>query len=116
MLEYQNDLVELGKFYAERLVFQSITSRAYSLTEQDNAPSSLAQIIPVMQALATSFGVERILRNPSWFFEQQHLNAQTLHSARLTLNHTYATIADHSFDLCQAFGIPEQSITAPIAQ
>ena len=109
MKEYQLDLVSLGSVYAERLTFQSITGKYLSLS-RENPQSKL------IKTLALSFGLERILRDTSWFFKNHYLNPECHGFAVSTLRNTYPEIAKSSLDIIEAYGIPESNITAPIAK
>ncbi len=109
MIEHQLDLIALGKAYAERLAFQSITNKYLSLVEGHENTK-------IIKTLALSFGIERILRAPSWFYNAHYLNAENYKNATSVLHHTYDQIAEVSLDIVNAFGIPTSNLTAPIAQ
>ena len=112
MLEHQLAFLELGNFYAERIAFQAIAQHIVSAKITQPYAS---EEIKLLETLAISFGIERILRNPEWFLTKNHFTGESISNARVTLNQTYRTIAKHSYDLTQAFGIPTECITAPIS-
>ncbi len=116
MLEHQNAFIELGKYHAERLAYQSLTQRALQLEIEAKTKPEQAQIAVLFNNLTMAFGLERILRDSSWFFANHHLNKESHASAKQTLQHSHAIISDYSYDLIKAFAIPEPCLRAPIAQ
>ena len=111
MLEHQLELLDLAHAYAERISFQSILGRFLAFESEHNNE----ELHALLKTMAISFGLERILRNPAWFFNNGHLNAENHPFAELTLKHTYAKISHHSHDIVEAYGIPKSCMTAPIA-
>jgi len=112
MLDHQIDMIEVSTAYAERLTYQSMVGRYIELKDSRTDQETLT----LWKTLTISFGLERILRNPQWFYNENHLNKETQKSASITLKTTYQKIAENSTDIVNAFGIPENAMTAPIAK
>ena len=112
MLEYQLEIVELAKAYAERISYQAMVAKYLEVDILHENP----EVISLLKTISLSFGIERILRDSGWFFSNGYLNKDSYHFAQVALKHTYEKIAECSHDIIEAYGIPESCITAPIAK
>eukprot|EP00095_Tigriopus_kingsejongensis_P001058 maker-scaffold631_size122145-snap-gene-0.40 protein:Tk01058 transcript:maker-scaffold631_size122145-snap-gene-0.40-mRNA-1 annotation:"acyl-coenzyme a oxidase peroxisomal" len=109
MFEEQDLVQAFAKSYADRIVcdaFQDV------LTQDDVVGSDMELMLKKLFQLHLLSTLERDL---PWFIEHGLLSPAQGHEALELNRQLCAEIAPHSLAICEAFGIPEEALAAPIA-
>ncbi len=105
--DVQNHVLYAARVHVENLVFEQMTE-AVARCADDGARERL-ELLTDMYALST------IQQDRAWFMEHGRISAELSKSITAEVERLMAEMRPLARDLVDAFGVPEESIAAPIA-
>lgn len=103
----QHHLVQVGFAYIERIILEQ-----FQLAVSKTAD---ARCKAVLQRLCNLFALSQIEKNKGWYLEQGYMEGVKTKAIRKVLNQLCWDIRQEAVPLVDAFQIPDECLTAPIA-
>ncbi len=104
----QDHLVLLGRAHAERVVVEQFVVAAQALEDEAFGPT--------LKTLSDLYALWRIEEDRGWFLESGYLTPNKSKAIRSLVNRLCGEVRRDALALVDAFGIPEESLGAPIAE
>jgi acyl-CoA oxidase len=106
--EVQDHLLQLARAWTERLIVERFT------TAVDDCDDASLQ--PVLADLCSLYGLWRMEQDMGWFLRSGYVEANKSRAIRDLNNRLCRSLRDQAVPLVDAFGIPEELLSAPIAR
>ena len=107
LIECQQHLVNLGHAFVERVVLEQFLAGVEACDD--------AELKTVLERLAALFALSHIEQHKGWYLEQNYMEGGKSKAIRRQVDQLCADVRDDAVALVNAFGIPDQCISAPIA-
>ena len=106
-LKVQTHLLALGNAYSVELAYNTYTSFTDNISDIKNRE--------LFEKLGTLYALQEIRKDASWYLEQGYLGSSKSKAIRQRVERLCTELRPHMNSLVDGFGIPDQLITAPIA-
>jgi acyl-CoA oxidase len=103
----QHHLVEVGFAYIERIILEQF------LAQVDNTKDAGCKV--VLKKLCDLFALSQMDKNKGWYLEQGYMIGSKTKAIRRLVNQLCWEIRQDAVPLTDAFNIPDQCLSAPIA-
>ncbi len=106
-LKVQNHMMDLADAFIEQVTLESFYKHIDSCKD--------AETKAALTALAQLYALDNIMENRGWFLESDYMDGSKTKAIRRIITNLYQNIKPNALGLVQAFAIPDELLSAPIA-
>ena len=107
MIQCQNHLFALGQAHVERVILEQFVLGIEACSD--------LQVVPILEKLRSLFALSHMEKNKGWYLEHGLWEGTKTKAIRHQMEVLSQELSQEAVELVDAFGIPEQSLGAPIA-